>query len=60
MAFSDIREVAGRPVPHAWEVIPVDKPGHTTRMEIEKIELDLPLPDSIFTQSNLRRAEGAR
>jgi outer membrane lipoprotein-sorting protein len=60
MAFSDIRDVAGRSVPHAWEVIPVDKPGHTTRMEIEKIELDMPLPDSIFTQSNLRRAEGAR
>ena len=60
MVFSDIREVAGRPMPHAWVITPLNKPGHSTRMEIEEIHLDLDLADGIFTQRNLRRAEGAR
>lgn len=60
MVFSDIREVAGRPMPHSWVITPLDKPGHSTRMQIEEIHLDLDLADGIFTQRNLRRAEGVR
>ena len=60
MTFSDIRQVSGRPFPHTWEVIPLDKEGHSTVIAIEKIQLDEPLSESIFTQKYLRRAEGAR
>ena len=60
MTLSDIREVQGRPMPHFWEIIPTDKPGQSTRMTIEFVELDQKFEDEIFTQSNLRRAERAR
>ena len=60
MSFSDIREVQGRPMPHFWEIVPVDKPGQSTSMTIESVELDQAFDDGIFTQQNLRRAERAR
>ena len=60
MTFSDIRQVSGRPFPHTWEVVPLDKEGHSTLIVIEQIQFDEPLSDSIFSQKNLRRAEGAR
>ncbi len=60
LVFSDVRTVQGRPMPHEWEIVPVDKPGHSTRMVLESVALDLPLEDDIFTQRNLRRAERGR
>jgi outer membrane lipoprotein-sorting protein len=60
MRFEDIRDVQGRPLPHLWEMIPEDKPGHHTTIQVESIRFDEPLDDGIFTHENLRRAEGAR
>ncbi|HTO52796.1 MAG TPA: outer membrane lipoprotein-sorting protein [Myxococcota bacterium] len=60
MRFSDIQEVQGRPLPHTWEMTPLDKPGHSTRVVLEEAVLDQPLADSIFTQENLRSSEAAR
>jgi outer membrane lipoprotein-sorting protein len=60
MHFRDIREIQGRPLPHFWEMIPEHKPGHRTTITLEKARFDQPMDDELFTQENLRRAEGAR
>jgi outer membrane lipoprotein-sorting protein len=60
LRFSDVRDVQGRPLPHMWEMTPLDKPGHSTRVVLEEAALDQKLDDEIFTQANLRRSEGAR
>lgn len=60
LRFSDVRDVQGRPLPHTWEMIPLDKPGHSTKVVLEEATLDQTLDDKIFTQENLRRSEAAR
>jgi outer membrane lipoprotein-sorting protein len=60
LRFSDVRSVQGRPLPHTWEMIPLDKPGHSTRVSLEEVALDQKLDDAIFTQKNLRSSEAAR
>jgi outer membrane lipoprotein-sorting protein len=57
MRFGDFRQIEGRFVPHHWEMTPLDKPGHKTTIEIEKIEFDLELQSSIFTTRNLKRRD---
>jgi len=60
LRFGDVRRVQGRPLPHLWEMTPLDKPGHSTRVVLEEVALDQTLDDEIFTQANLRRSEAAR
>jgi hypothetical protein len=60
MRYSDLRDVQGRPVPHHWEMASLDKPGHVTRVVLEEIRFDLPMPDELFTQAHLQRAEAVR
>ena len=60
LQFSDIRQVAGRPVPHYWKMEPLDKPGHSTTVTLEQIVLDAALDDALFTQEHLKRAEAVR
>jgi outer membrane lipoprotein-sorting protein len=60
LSFADIREVAGRPVPHYWKMEPLDKPGHSTTVTLEQIVLDAALDDALFTQEHLKRAEAVR
>jgi outer membrane lipoprotein-sorting protein len=57
LRFSDLREVAGRRFPHLWEVIPVEKPGHRTVVEVSEIRFDEPFDESIFTTRNLKRKD---
>lgn len=57
MRFGDFRQIEDRFVPHYWEMTPLDKPGHKTTIEIEKIEFDLELQSSIFTTRNLKRRD---
>jgi len=60
LRFSDVRMVAGRPLPHVWLMVPNDKPGHTTRVVLEEAAFDVKLDDAIFTQKNLRQSEAVR
>ena len=60
MRFSDVRMIAGRPLPHVWLMVPNDKPGHTTRVLLEEAAFDVVLDDALFTQKNLRQSEAAR
>jgi Outer membrane lipoprotein-sorting protein len=38
-----------------WKMVSVNKPGHETTLQISNLMLDRPIPDSIFTQENLRQ-----
>jgi outer membrane lipoprotein-sorting protein len=60
MRYSDVRMVQGRPLPHTWEIESLDKPGSKTRVVLEEIVFDRPMPDELFTQKNLERAEAVR
>jgi outer membrane lipoprotein-sorting protein len=55
--FSEIREVQGRPYPHRWSLVPLDKEGHETLIEIEEIRFDERFDDGIFSKRNLTRRE---
>ncbi len=56
MLFSDIRSVGERRVPHVWTVVPLNKAGHSTTIEIQGIVFDAEIDPSIFTKQNLRKA----
>ena len=54
MTFGDIRRVGDRHVPHRWALVPLDKPGHETVIQLEAVSLDAEFDDKIFTTRNLR------
>ncbi len=53
--FSDVKTMAGRVVPASMEVRVTDKPGEFTRIQYEKLKLNVKIPDSKFTEAALRR-----
>jgi hypothetical protein len=55
MRFGDIREVDGRRVPHLWIMTPLEKKGHETRLQLERIDFDASFDDGIFTTRNLKK-----
>jgi outer membrane lipoprotein-sorting protein len=55
--FSEIREVQGRSYPHRWSLVPLDKEGHETLIEIEEIRFDESFDDGIFSKRNLTRRD---
>jgi hypothetical protein len=48
---------SGRPYPHRWSMIPLDKEGHETAFEVDVVRFDEDFPDSIFTKRNLTRRD---
>jgi outer membrane lipoprotein-sorting protein len=54
---SDIKELGGKKLAAKMEMIPVDKPGNKTMMEITSIEFDKPIEDSFFSTSNMRNVK---
>jgi outer membrane lipoprotein-sorting protein len=57
MTLGDFRDVRGRSYPHRWSMVPLDKRGHETSIEVAAIRFDEKLDDEIFTQRNLTRRE---
>ena len=55
MRFEDIREADGRRVPHLWIMTPLEKKGHETRLQLERIDFDASFDDGIFTTRNLKK-----
>lgn len=51
---SGIKEMGGKRLATKMEMIPVDKPGNKTIMEITSIEFDKPIEDSFFSTSNMK------
>jgi outer membrane lipoprotein-sorting protein len=57
MRFSDYRQVGKRYVPHVWSMTPLDKEGHSTTIDVEKIEYDIEIDADVFTTRNLKRRD---
>jgi len=57
MRFSDFRRIGERFVPHHWNMTPLDKPGHSTTIEIDEIQFDPEIKSSVFTTRNLKRRD---
>ena len=55
--FSEIRQVQGRPYPHRWSLVPLDKEGHETSVEIDEIRFDESFDEGIFSKRNLTRKD---
>jgi outer membrane lipoprotein-sorting protein len=53
--LSKIKDVGGRTIPTLFEIIPVDKEGHKTTMEFNKIEFEKPIKDEFFSIQNMKR-----
>lgn len=55
LTLDDILEASGRLYPMRWKMVSLNKPGHETVLQFSKLTLDRPIPNSVFTQENLRR-----
>lgn len=52
---SDIKEMGNREIVTRYEIIPVDKKGHSTILKINHVEFDKEMEESFFSQQNMRR-----
>ena len=57
MRFEDIRMVGTRPVPHLWEMTPLDKEGHRTRIQVHRFSFDADIDDAFFTTRQLKKRD---
>ena len=57
MTFSDVRELGGRRIPARMTLVPLTKEGHETVVIYDEMKFDGDVPDSLFTLTNLRRAD---
>ena len=55
MNSMDIKEMGGKLVASKMEMIPVEEPGNKTMMEFTAMEFDVPIEESFFTTSNMKR-----
>lgn len=54
--LDNIKNMDGREIPSRITVRPVDKSGHSTILEYNKMEFDIDISESFFTQDNMQRA----
>jgi outer membrane lipoprotein-sorting protein len=54
MTYADYKEIRGRPQPMTMTLTPLDKPGEYTKLLFESLDLDVELPDSLFTLQALK------
>lgn len=52
---SEIKNIGGRTLPTRWEMIPINKPGNKTIIEYMKIEFNIEINQSFFSQQNMTR-----
>lgn len=57
MTFSDVRELGGRRIPARMTLVPLTKEGHETVVIYDEMQFDGDVPASLFTLTNLRRAD---
>ena len=57
MRFGDVRKVGERRVPHHWEMVPLDKEGHRTAIEIHRFDFDVDFDASVFTKRHLTKRD---
>ncbi|TVQ43375.1 MAG: outer membrane lipoprotein-sorting protein [Saprospirales bacterium] len=54
--LDQIKNLDGREIPSRITVRPVDKSGHSTILEYKRMEFDIDISESFFTQDNMQRA----
>jgi outer membrane lipoprotein-sorting protein len=54
-SLTEIEELGGRRIPSVMTMTPVDKPGHSTVLVIEKTIFDEPIDDSFFSEQQMKR-----
>lgn len=55
LTFEDFRRIGDRVYPMRWKMDSVTKPGHETVLDYRTLKFDHPIPDSVFTQENLKQ-----
>ena len=55
MLYEDVRSIAGRRLPTRMRVVPADEPDEFTEMVYENLELDVDIPDRVFSLQSLKR-----
>ncbi len=53
--LSNIKEIGGRVIPTHMEMIPADEEGKKTVIEIESADYETRVPESFFSQQNMKR-----
>ncbi len=51
----EIKKMDDRTIPTHWEMIPEDKPGEKTIMIYEKIDFNIDVKESFFSEQNMKR-----
>lgn len=55
MTYGDVRDFGGRSLPARMRVVPADEPDEFTEMVYENLELDVDVPDRVFSLQSLKR-----
>lgn len=55
LTFSDVTRLGGRNIPAVTRMVPADKPGEMTEIRYRQLELDVPLPNDLFSLRSLQR-----
>ena len=53
-SYSDVRDIGGQKVPMKMVVTPHDKPGEMTELIFHSLEINMNLPDNLFSLQSLR------
>lgn len=53
----DIRQFGDRKLPARMEMVPADKPGNKTILQMENMQFNIDLPDSFFSQQNMQKVK---
>ena len=51
----DMKTMGGRLIPSKFELIPEEEEGHKTMVVMDDIKFNEPIPDSFFSQQNMKR-----
>jgi outer membrane lipoprotein-sorting protein len=51
----DMKTMGGRLIPSKFELIPEEEEGHKTVVVMDDITFNEPIPDSFFSQQNMKR-----
>jgi outer membrane lipoprotein-sorting protein len=54
---SDIRLFGDRKLPARMEMVPADKPGNKTILQMKNMQFNIDLPDSFFSQQNMQKVK---
>jgi outer membrane lipoprotein-sorting protein len=54
MTSRDIRQMGDRKLPAVMTMVPADKPGQKTIMEMVDVEFNIPVSEDFFSQQNMK------